>query len=105
METPTARLRTLKTVSWLGISCGGYNKWRNRRGLADLRDGPPTKRKGPMIETPPTPSAPLAPQRSADGLWEWNGTQWIAAQPPPGAQQVAQSTPVAQAAPPAHANP
>ena len=55
-----------------------------------------------MIESPPNP---ISPQRSADGLWEWNGTQWIAAQPPPGAQQVAQSTPVAQAAPPAHANP
>jgi Host cell surface-exposed lipoprotein len=55
-----------------------------------------------MIESPPNPSSP---QRSADGLWEWNGTQWIAANPPPGAQQVAQSTPIAAAAPPAHANP
>jgi hypothetical protein len=54
-----------------------------------------------MIESPPNP----IPQRSADGLWEWNGTQWIAAQPPPGAQQVAQSVPVAQAAPTAYANP
>jgi hypothetical protein len=56
-----------------------------------------------MIETPPQSSAPQvnpsAPQRSADGLWEWNGTQWIAAQPPPGAQQVAQSIPVVQAPP------
>jgi hypothetical protein len=49
-----------------------------------------------MIESPPNPSAP---QRSADGLWEWNGTQWIPAQPPPGPQQVAQSTPLVQAAP------
>jgi host cell surface-exposed lipoprotein len=46
-----------------------------------------------MIEAPPNP---ISPQRSADGLWEWNGTQWIAAQPPPGAQQVAQSVPVGQ---------
>jgi hypothetical protein len=49
-----------------------------------------------MIQSPPNP---ISPQRSADGLWEWNGTQWIAAQPPPGAQQVAQSTPVVQAPP------
>jgi host cell surface-exposed lipoprotein len=51
-----------------------------------------------MIETP---SNPLAPQRSADGLWEWNGTQWMPTQPAPGGQQVAQSTPVVEAAPPA----
>ncbi len=58
-----------------------------------------------MIETPPNPSTPQpnlsAPQRSPDGLWEWNGTQWIPAQPPPGPQQVAQSTPFVQSAPPA----
>jgi hypothetical protein len=62
-----------------------------------------------MIETPPKSDAPQvnpsAPQRSADGLWEWNGTQWMPAQPPPGPQQVVQSTPVVQAAPPAPANP
>jgi Host cell surface-exposed lipoprotein len=46
-----------------------------------------------MTESPPNP---ISPQRSADGLWEWNGTQWIAAQPPPGAQQVAQSAPLGQ---------
>jgi pyruvate/2-oxoglutarate dehydrogenase complex dihydrolipoamide acyltransferase (E2) component len=49
-----------------------------------------------MIESPPNPSAP---QRSADGLWEWNGSQWIPTQPPPGAQQVAQSVPVGQSPP------
>ena len=49
-----------------------------------------------MIESPPNTSAP---QRSADGLWEWNGTQWIAAQPPPGPQQVAQSAPFVQSPP------
>jgi hypothetical protein len=56
-----------------------------------------------MIEAPPNPSAahvkPTTPQRSADGLWEWNGTQWIATQAPPGAQQVAQSTPFVQSPP------
>jgi hypothetical protein len=51
-----------------------------------------------MLESPPTPSTP---QRSPDGLWEWNGTQWIPAQPAPGPQQVAQSTPLVQSAPPA----
>jgi len=51
------------------------------------------------------------PQVSPDGLWEWNGTQWIPVQPPPGSQQVAESNPVVQAAPPAqiaspaHTNP
>lgn len=49
-----------------------------------------------MIQSPPNP---ISPQRSADGFWEWNGTQWIAAQPPPGAQQVAQSIPIVQAPP------
>jgi hypothetical protein len=49
-----------------------------------------------MIESPPNQ---ISPQRSADGLWEWNGTQWIASQPPPGAQQVAQSVPLGQAPP------
>jgi hypothetical protein len=49
-----------------------------------------------MIQSPPNP---ISPQRSADGLWEWNGTQWIAAQPPPSGQQVAQSIPVVQAPP------
>jgi hypothetical protein len=49
-----------------------------------------------MIQSPPNP---VSPQRSADGLWEWNGTQWIAAQPPPGAQQVAQSVPIGQSPP------
>jgi hypothetical protein len=46
-----------------------------------------------MIESPPNP---ISPQRSADGLWEWNGTQWMPTQPPPGSQQVAQSFPVSQ---------
>jgi hypothetical protein len=50
-----------------------------------------------MTESPPNP---ISPQRSEDGLWEWNGTQWIPTQPPPGPPQVAQSTPVVQAAPP-----
>jgi hypothetical protein len=49
-----------------------------------------------MIESPPKT---IFPQRSADGFWEWNGTQWIAAQPPPGAQQVAQSVPFGQSLP------
>src|SRR6185312_15623411 len=62
-----------------------------------------TIRTGPMIETPSNPAA--APQLSADGLWEWNGTQWMPAQPAPGAQQVAQSTPLVEAAPPAQAAP
>jgi host cell surface-exposed lipoprotein len=44
-------------------------------------------------------------QVSPDGLWEWNGTQWIPVQPPPGPQQVAQSTPLVQAAPPAQTTP
>ena len=51
-----------------------------------------------MIETPSTPSAPQVNpsplQRSADGLWEWNGTQWIAAP-----QQGAHTNPVVEAAP------
>lgn len=55
-----------------------------------------------MIETPLSPSAP---QRSPDGFWEWNGTQWIAAQPPPAAQQVAQSTPVVETTPPIQSPP
>jgi hypothetical protein len=55
-----------------------------------------------MIEIP---SSPSAPQRSADGLWEWDGTQWMPAQPPPGPQQVAQSTPLVEAAPPAQTAP
>src|SRR5882762_6300174 len=46
-----------------------------------------------MIETPSTPSTP---HRSPDGLWDWNGTQWIPAQPAPRPQQVAQSAPPAQ---------
>jgi len=45
------------------------------------------------------------PQVSPDGLWEWNGTQWIPAQPAPGRQQVAESMPVVQAAPPAQTTP
>src|ERR1700694_3779674 len=49
-----------------------------------------------MIESPSNASPP---QRSADGMWEWNGTQWTATQPPPGAQQVAQSVPVGQSPP------
>jgi Host cell surface-exposed lipoprotein len=49
-----------------------------------------------MIESPPNASPP---QRSADGMWEWNGTQWTATQPPPGSQQVAQSVPVGQSPP------
>jgi len=49
-----------------------------------------------MSESPPNPSTP---QRSADGLWEWNGTQWTATQAPPGSQQVAQSAPVMQSPP------
>jgi hypothetical protein len=32
-------------------------------------------------------------------MWEWNGTQWTATQPPPGSQQVAQSVPVGQSPP------
>ncbi len=52
----------------------------------------------PMIETPSTPSTP---QRSPDGLWDWNGTQWIPAQAAPGPQQVAQSAPPAQTVAPA----
>ncbi len=61
-----------------------------------------------MIETPPTPSTP---HRSPDGLWEWSGTQWIPAQPAPGPQQVAETTPIVQTAPstltapPAQTNP
>jgi hypothetical protein len=61
-----------------------------------------------MIETPPTPGAP---QRSPDGLWEWNGSQWIPAQPAPGLQKVAEPTPLVEAAPlaitapPAQTNP
>ncbi len=55
-----------------------------------------------MIETPPTRSTP---ERSPDGLWEWNGTQWIPVQPPPGPQSVAQSTPLVQDAPAAQAAP
>jgi hypothetical protein len=51
-----------------------------------------------MIETPLTPSTP---QRSPDGLWEWNGTQWIPTQPVPGPQQVAQSAPPAPTVAPA----
>jgi len=53
------------------------------------------------VETPLAPSA----QRSPDGLWEWNGTQWIPAQPIPGRQQVEQSTPIVRAAPPAQTAP
>jgi hypothetical protein len=49
-----------------------------------------------MIESPPNASPP---QRSADGMWEWNGTQWTATQPPPGPQQVAQSVAVGQSPP------
>ncbi len=49
-----------------------------------------------MTESPPNASPP---QRSADGMWEWNGTQWTATQPPPGSQQVAQSVPVGQSPP------
>ena len=48
-----------------------------------------------MIETPPG-----APHRSPDGQWEWNGTQWIPAQPAPGSQQIAESGPTVHAAPP-----
>jgi hypothetical protein len=51
-----------------------------------------------MIETPSTPSTP---HRSPDGLWEWNGTQWIPTQPVPGPQQVAQSAPPAPTVAPA----
>jgi len=53
-----------------------------------------------MIEAP---SNSGARQRSSDGLWEWTGTEWMPAQPPPGPSQVAQSTPVVQTAPPAQA--
>jgi len=44
-------------------------------------------------------------QVSADGLWEWNGSQWLPTQPAPDPQQVAVSTPLVQAAPPAQPTP
>ena len=47
-----------------------------------------------MIETPPGAS-----HRSPDGQWEWNGTQWIPAQPAPGSQQIGESEPTLHAAP------
>jgi len=37
-----------------------------------------------MSETPPA-----VPRRSPDGQWEWNGTQWIPAQPAPSVQPIA----------------
>jgi hypothetical protein len=55
-----------------------------------------------MIETPGNVSAP---HLSPDGMWEWNGTQWMPAQAPPGPQQVAQSAPFPPPAPPAHTAP
>jgi hypothetical protein len=51
----------------------------------------------PMIETPIDPSAP---QRSPDGLWEWNGAEWIPARGAPNPEKVAQSTPFVPAASP-----
>ena len=32
-----------------------------------------------MSESPPNP---ISPQRSPDGLWEWNGTEWVAVPQP-----------------------
>ena len=47
-----------------------------------------------MSETQP---AATVPQVSADGMWEWNGTQWIPTKAAPGPQNVAESTPLAEA--------
>lgn len=75
----------------MGITNGATDAGSLISGTGHLR-----KDKAPMTESPPNPSPP---HRSADGMWEWNGTQWTATQPPAGSQQVAQSVPVGQAPP------